>query len=240
MAGPEGLAVQGTLDWLFPSASVPELEVQRPLGVAPDADHALGGKLVKKSTRSEEPWNWINGRGGFSGNADLLLDPELLVNFKAVALVKRTATIPHSPHLFETLSDRDVMNSLGFSVHCVPSTAQEQVLVPRGNTLTLGHVVPKSWLLTVYYQAHRRAEVEPALKSLKQMSGCEFSTQEMPADAEPMDQLLMHRHGCQRYGLWVRQGQDDIEVSNGKALDAEMSAWQRSYEAANFPAIAGR
>ena len=40
-----------TQDWLFPSASVPELEVQRPLGVAPDADHALGGKLVKKSTR---------------------------------------------------------------------------------------------------------------------------------------------------------------------------------------------
>eukprot|EP00435_Cladocopium_sp_Y103_P039048 s266_g10.t1 len=238
MAGPEGLAVAGTLDWLFPGGAVSEREQQRPLGVAPELPLSAGTGAVavtKKTNRSSEPW--FNGRGNLSGNADLLLDSDLLVEFKAVKLVKRTLKVKHSTELFQGLADTDAMKRLGFSLHCVPSKAQEQVLVPQGNTLTLGHVVPKRWLLTVYYQVHRRADVEIALTQMgHSISGC----REVEADATvPMDQLLMHRHGCQRYGLWVRQGMEDIEVQNGKALDIEMRRWQSSYEGANLRAIAG-
>lgn len=236
MAGPEGLAVAGTLDWLFPGGAVSEREQQRPLGVAPELPQSPGpgggAVAVPKKSRSDEPW--FNGRGNLSGNADLLLDSDLLVDFQAVKLVKRTLKVKHSAELFQTLADIDAMKRLGFSLHCVPSKAQEQVLVPQGNTLTLGHVLPKRWLLTVYYQVHRRVDVESALTQMGySISGC----REVEADATvPMDQLLMHRHGCQRYGLWVRQG-EDIEVHNGRALDTEMRRWQASYEGANLRAI---
>eukprot|EP00913_Durusdinium_trenchii_P014747 g13832.t1 len=67
------------------------------------------------------------------------------------------------------------------------------------------------------------------------ISRCEESI----AAADSMEELLAHRHGCQRYGLWMQQGSEEIEVSNGRTLDAEMKAWRMSYEASNMKAIAG-
>ena len=42
---------------------------------------------------------------------------------------------------------------------------------------------------------------------------------------------MAHMHGCKRYGLWVQQGTEEIQVSDGRAFDADLQAWRRSYEA---------
>ena len=55
---------------------------------------------------------------------------------------------------------------------------------------------------------------------------------------------MAHMHGCKRYSLWVqplgarprglqlaRQGVEEIQVSDGRAFDADLQAWRRSYEA---------
>ncbi|CAJ1330662.1 unnamed protein product [Effrenium voratum] len=210
--------VQGTLDWLFSSS----MESELPLGVT-------NAQVAKKRP---ETFKFTKNLGG---NDDLLLDDELLLDFKPVLLVKRQLKVKHAPNLFEGLCDTSAMNSAGFSLRCVPTRAPQQVLVPRGGSMALGPVLPKRWLLSVYYEPKRRSAVEAALAK---MNFDIVGFKEQAADAaEATDQFLAYRHGCGSYGLWVQQGAEEIEVTDGKALDADMTAWKMSYEA-NLPAIA--
>ena len=58
MASPEGLAVAGTLEWLFPSnASESDRERQRPLGIPkPEAKNLTVAKKSNRPVKKCEKW----------------------------------------------------------------------------------------------------------------------------------------------------------------------------------------
>eukprot|EP00439_Symbiodinium_sp_Y106_P035860 s739_g4.t1 len=169
-------------------------------------------------------------------NADLLLDEDLVADFAPVHLVKRQFKVKHSDDIFSRLCDPASMAAAGFSVRCLPSKEPNQVLTSYANSLTLGHALPKRWLVIVYYEPVRRPVVESALAQ----QGFPVATmKDLTCSTDKTDQYLSFRHGCGRCGFWVQQGADEIEVNNGPALDAEMKAWKQSYEAAPIRAITG-
>lgn len=241
--GPGGLAVPGTLDWLFPSVrqDAPDFEVSRPLGVRPSftatstaAAKETGLTTSKVGDSSRESWTWAPGF--MAPNADLLLDEDLVSDFAPVHLVKRQFKVKHADDVFSRLCDPVSMAAAGFSIRCLPSREPNQVLTSYANSLTLGHALPKRWLVIVYYEPARRPVVESALAQ----QGFPVDTmKEVACGGDETDQYLSFRHGCGRCGFWVQQGSDEIEVNNGPALDAEMKAWKQSYEAAPIRAIAG-
>eukprot|EP00931_Biecheleriopsis_adriatica_P062798 TRINITY_DN37933_c0_g1_i1.p1 TRINITY_DN37933_c0_g1~~TRINITY_DN37933_c0_g1_i1.p1 ORF type:complete len:244 (-),score=58.67 TRINITY_DN37933_c0_g1_i1:73-804(-) len=236
--GPQGLPLRATLDWLFPggeSSPDGDREANRPLGVAPassllasNGPLALGAK--SQVHRCEEPWRWLEG-APVGDNADLLLDEDLLDSFAAVHIVKRQVNIKHSEGLFGRLCNQELMESACFSMRCVPTMTPDRVIAWRGGAPALGYTIPERWQLSVYYEPQRRMQVEAALEQLGQsISACA----ETPAEQDSLEQFLSYCHGCRRFCFMVKQGSEDIEVTNGTALDQEMKAWCESYEAGSW------
>jgi len=225
--GPAGMNLRGSLDWLFSvDKESTELEAHRPLGVPPQASFTDASDLppTHRQAKAYEPW--LEG-ASFADNADLLLDEELLADFKAVPLVKCQLRIKHQERLFEQLHSQELMVAARFSMRCLPAETLQQVVTFSGKTPKVGNVLPKRWLLLVYFEAQCRAKVEEAVTQLGySISG----TAELPAE-DDMEQFLAHQHSLGRFSFFAKISADEIEVADGKSLDKDLSEWKQSYEA---------
>mmetsp|Transcript_7802 Transcript_7802/g.13861 ORF Transcript_7802/g.13861 Transcript_7802/m.13861 type:complete len:240 (-) Transcript_7802:123-842(-) len=233
--GPEGMNLRGSLEWLFSAdkdVCTEPWEADRPHGVPLAASGALAeasGELQLFSKDRSEVRAlelWPEG-ASFADNADLLLDEELLSDFKAVPLVKRQLRIKHQERLFEQLHNQELMVAAKFSMRCVPAERPQQVVAFAGKTAKLGNMLPTHWLLRVYFEEKDRAKVEQAFEQL----GYRISaSKELPAAEDVMEQLLAHQHSLGRFSFFAQLNADESEVTDGKSLDEDLREWRQSYE----------